>query len=161
MKKQLASVLIGLTALGGTAAIAPTLAGAQDDGAPIEIPAEETEERGRRGHHRGQRNLSVVTDILGVTADELRTELRAGNSLADVAGADTGAVIDALVAQANERLDAKVADGSITAEEAAEKAEGIVDKVTEKVNTVRSERGDGEGRRGPRNNADVDVDVSA
>ena len=155
MKKQLASVLIGLTALGGTAAIAPTLASAQEDPAPTEVQADETGERGRRGHHRGARNLSVVTDILGMTSEELRAELRAGNSLADIAGADTDAVIDALVAAANERLDAKVADGSITAEEAAERAAGIEDKVTEKVNTVRTARGDGEGRRGPGGQAGV------
>src|SRR5690606_31442681 len=61
--------------------------------------------RSRPGH-RGER-LEVVAAIIGVEVDDLRTALREGQSIADVAeanGVDPDAVVDELVAQATERL---------------------------------------------------------
>lgn len=85
-----------------------------------------------------------------MTPAELFEELRAGKTIAQVAaerGVDLQAVIDAIVAKQTERLDAAVAEGRLTQEQADERKAGLVDRVTEMVQTVPPER---PGRRGPR-----------
>lgn len=102
---------------------------------------------GRRGHGPGGHDSTVVTDLLGMTDDELRTELRAGSSLAEVAeanGVDTQTLVDAIVAERQAHIDEAVAEGDLTADEAAERSADIEERVTERVN------GEFEGRRGPR-----------
>ena len=93
----------------------PSVSGAQKDATPTSAPTDsaslpdrgEDHGPGRRGF-RGAMDLEVAAKALGVTADELRTQLKAGRSLADVAkaeGVDKQAVIDALVTAAEKRLD--------------------------------------------------------
>ena len=58
------------------------------------------------GRGRGA-GLEAAATALGITADELRTELQSGKSIADVAtakGVNVQTVIDALVAQAKTRI---------------------------------------------------------
>lgn len=67
---------------------------------------------GRRGEHR-QAALETAASVIGVTADELKTALQSGQSMADVAtanGVDPQAVIDALVAQATSDLTQRITD---------------------------------------------------
>jgi hypothetical protein len=65
---------------------------------------------GMGGRHGGAgmgMNLDTAATALGMTADELRTELMAGKSIAQVAtakGVDVQKVIDALVAEAKTRI---------------------------------------------------------
>lgn len=117
----------------------------------------------RRGSRFGGRLLGAasedVANILGMTVDEIRDAVRAGSSVADLAaanGADLQQVIDLLVVQAQERLDEAVADGRLTAAEAAEKVAGIETRVTEMVNGEFAHaarepgaRGGGDVRGGP------------
>lgn len=105
-------------------------------------------------HHRGGcgKNLDAVAEAIGISADELQAELDNGSTIAEVAeanGVDVDDVIDAMLASAEERIDAKVAEGRITEEEAAEKLERKTDKITNRVNGVSSEGAD----------ADTSVDV--
>lgn len=72
-------------------------------------------EGGRGG--RGGRHLGAAVDtaasVIGVTADELKTALQNGESIADVAtanGVDPQTVIDALVAEAAENLTQRITD---------------------------------------------------
>jgi len=81
-------------------------------------PAGEDAERLRHRHHgrhpgfhRGVKGaaLEVAAEAIGISEDDLRAALREGNSIAAVAeenGVDVQAVVDALVAHANERIDA-------------------------------------------------------
>jgi hypothetical protein len=62
--------------------------------------------------------VTRVADALGVTTEELLTRLQAGETLADIAGTNTDAVIDALVAPYAAHLDLLVQDGTLTQEEA-------------------------------------------
>ena len=96
---------------------------------------------GHGRHHRGAK-LETVATTLGITVEELRTQLRSGMSIAEVAGDQTQAVIDALVAEATERIEQGVTDGRLTREEADEKLAGLTEKITEMVNTVRPARGE-------------------
>ncbi len=93
----------------------------------------------------------AVTDLLGLTPAEVREQLRAGSTLAEIAteqGVEPQAVIDELVAEAGERLDQAVANERITQEEADEKLADVTERVTDVVNNGRPERGDAEGFRG-------------
>ena len=67
---------------------------------------------GPRSHHR-QESLATAASVIGVTADELKTALQSGQSIADVAtanGVDPQAVIDALVAEATTDLTQRITD---------------------------------------------------
>jgi ribosomal protein S20 len=89
------------------------------------------------GFGHGGAGLTAAATALGVTEDELRTELRSGSSLADVAaakGVDVQAVIDAIVAEATAAIDQAVTDGRLTADEAAEKKAELSERVTAMVN---------------------------
>lgn len=124
-----------------------TLTSAQAD-AVTEHLVENRPDRGDRGHHgrRGHRpgaGGEAVADLLGIDEETLRDELRSGSSIADIAadnGVDVQDVIDALVAQAGERLDLAVENGRLTAEEAAEMAERLEERITARVNGERPDR---------------------
>ena len=101
--------------------------------------------RGGPGHRGGPRHEAVetVAEVLGIDADTLGEELRAGSSLAEIAeanGVDAQTLIDALVAEAQTKLDEAVADGRIDEDEAAERSADLDERVTARVNGERPER---------------------
>ncbi len=105
---------------------------------------------------RGHLESGVVTDLLGIDADELRDQLRDGASLADIAtanGVDPADLVDALVTEAQERLDQAVEDERLDADEAAERAADLEERITEMVDRTRPER-DG----APHADSDTDAD---
>ena len=106
---------------------------------------------GGRGHRGGGHAVEAAAEFLGVDADDLKTQLREGATLADVAGAQTDALIAELVSQAEERIAQAVEDGRITQDQADEKLAEVEDKITDMVNNGPPERGEGRGfgRRGP------------
>lgn len=90
---------------------------------------------------RGGAGLDVASEALGMTTDELATALRAGQSISQVAddqGVDVQTVIDAMVADAQTRLD--------------DAASSLPDRITELVNRVglpdHGDHGDHHGGRG-------------
>ena len=157
MKKFLAGLsAVAVLAAGGVAMVGLTsdTAIAQEDTTTTEDPVEgEAQLEGKRGH-RGH-GLSVAAEAIGIETEDLVAAIREGATIAEVAeanGSSGQAVIDAMVANATERIDAAVADGNLTAEEGAEKLVTITDRVTDMVNgdLERPERGDRDhrGRRG-------------
>lgn len=89
-----------------------------------------------------------VSQVLGLSAEEIRTQLADGRSLADIAadqGVEAQAVVDAIVASIQERIDAAVADGRLTEEEAAERNEDIAEHATEMVERSFDDLGAGFG----------------
>ncbi len=94
--------------------------------------------RGGPGGHRGP-GLEVAATALGLTVDELRTELQSGSSIADVAtahGVALQTVIDAFVTDAKAHVDAEVASGDLTQAEADSKLAEITTRITERVSTA-------------------------
>lgn len=84
----------------------------------------------------------VVTELLGIDAETLRDELRGGSTLAEVAeanGVDVASLVDALVAEATDRVDQAVEAGRIDAAEATDKLADIEERITERVNGEPSE----------------------
>ena len=109
---------------------------------------------GGRGHLGGRISLEAAATAIGVSADELRTALEDGQTLAEVAtanGVEPQVVIDALVAEATTRLDEAVADGRIEQADADERLTDLTARITTAVNEgfpARGPAGDhGPGRR--------------
>ncbi len=103
---------------------------------------------GRGGGHFGVgHDQAAVAAYLGLSADELRTQLQAGKSLADVATAQ-GKSVDglkaAIVAAAKKSLDQAVTDGKLTADQAKQMLDRITANVDDMVNRT------GPPDRGPR-----------
>jgi hypothetical protein len=117
--------------------------------------------RGGPGRHGGfgGPSLDVVATTIGISEDDLRSALREGQTIADVAaanGSSADAVIAALVAARTESIDAAVADGRLTQEQADDKLVELETKVTEMVNgTFARERG---GRHGSDDSTDTTPD---
>jgi len=83
--------------------------------------------------------LETAAKAIGISVDELRTALIAGQTLAQVAeakGVSRQTVVDALVAGHNARIDRAVAEGGLTAEKAVAKKAGVVAHVTAEVDEV-------------------------
>jgi polyhydroxyalkanoate synthesis regulator phasin len=90
------------------------------------------------GHHGGPGGMSLdaAAAALGMSADELRTALQDGSSLADVAeaqGVDTAALVDALVQAASDHLDEEVSEGDLTQEQADEMRADLEERITAEV----------------------------
>jgi len=95
---------------------------------------------GRFGHfHHFARfpALRAAAEYLGLAEEELRERLRDGDTLAEVAKAEGKAVdglVDALVADAEKRLDDAVAAGKLTRAQADELADRLDERMTDLVN---------------------------
>lgn len=99
--------------------------------------------RGRRGIDGHGRNNTVVADLLGIDRETLRSELEAGNSIADIAeanGIEVQSVVDALIADAESHIDLAIAHG-LDEERAAERLERITERIEEGVNRTRDADG--------------------
>ena len=134
---------------------AGTITQAQADAVIAALKADMPErgERGRGG--KGGPGMDVAAQALGMTADELQTALKGGQTLAQVAeskGVNVQVVVDALVASATNHINEEVASGELTQAEADEKLANVTERVTERVNNTRPEGGPrgGQGaKRGP------------
>ncbi len=82
----------------------------------------------------------ALTDLLGIDAQDLRSQLRDGATLAEIAtaqGVEVQAVVDELVGELTERVDNAVENGRIDQAEADEKLAEAEAKITEMVNNGR------------------------
>lgn len=135
MRKSIATLTISASILGGAFAAVALPAAAQDGGA--------AQEQGSGQHQRAHRLIrGVVTtaaDTIGIEKRDLVSALRDGQSIAQVAeanGVDPQAVVDALVAKGNAKVDEALAEGKIDEARAAtakekmpERAQKIVERV--------------------------------
>jgi polyhydroxyalkanoate synthesis regulator phasin len=99
---------------------------------------------GMMGHRAGVAS-EALTDLLGIDAEELRTQLHDGATLAEIAQAQNvapQAVIDELVAEVQERVDNAVENGRIDQAEADQKLADAEARITDMVNNGRPERGE-------------------
>jgi polyhydroxyalkanoate synthesis regulator phasin len=88
--------------------------------------------RARPGGH-----LEGAATYLGLTEDELRSQLRSGKTLAEIAkahGKSVDGLVNALVARAEKRLDQAVEDGRLTTERAKMLKDGLEKWTTALVN---------------------------
>ena len=88
-------------------------------------------------HHEMFRGLDTAAAYLGISDDELQTQLEDGKSLADVAkanGKSVDGLVDVLVADAKKHLDEAVADGHITKAQETQMLSHVQDGITAMVN---------------------------
>jgi len=81
--------------------------------------------------------LEAAATYLGLTEDALHDALHDGTSLADIAkaeGKSVAGLVDALVAEAGERIDSAVAEGRLSEERAAELKGDLEERTTDLVN---------------------------
>ena len=93
------------------------------------------------GHHRGpgyhHQPLEEIAEFLGIERSAVIAGLEDGQSLGEIAaanGSSADALVDHLVAQLEERVSAKVADGDITQERADELLANARERITDFVN---------------------------
>ena len=88
---------------------------------------------------------TLISTTIGVDSATVKSRLKAGESLAQIAGAKKDALIAAMVAEKTKHIDAAVTAGKLTAAQATEKKAKLVAHVTEEVNEV-----GGKGHKGGR-----------
>jgi hypothetical protein len=145
MKKLVAAVTVaGVLVAGGNAAWAAQPDGSGGSGASGGGAAQ----HGRRGH--GARlALQTAATTIGISVEDLSTQIRGGKTVAAVAGehnVDAAGVVNAVVNALNQRIDQAAAAGKIDAARAAKAKEKVPDLANRFVNETRSKR-TGEGRR--------------
>ena len=92
----------------------------------------------------------VLADVLGLDGSEIRDALKGGSTIADLAaeqGVSVDDVVDALVAQAEQRVAAALESGRIDQEKADEILANVEQHAEDIVNGE-AEPGKGHGRRG-------------
>ena len=109
------------------------------------------ERKAERTERKAERKAALA-EVLGVSVEELEEARDQDKSLAEIAeenGVAQKTLVAAIVEKAQTRIDEAVADGKIDADKAAEKKEGLAEKVEERVDTKPSERPEkGHGRKG-------------
>jgi ribosomal protein S20 len=91
---------------------------------------------------------ALVSSIIGLETATILSRLKAGESLAQIAGDKKDVLIAALVADHTQRIDAAVTAGVLTAEQATKMKSKVVERVTAKVNAIGGKHGFGKGGHG-------------
>ena len=147
-----------------------TLTEAQRD-AVVETLQNARPERGESRERLGERiprgGAGAIAEILGLEGNEMREALRNGSSIAELAeaqGVDTADIVDAIVAQNEERLAAAVENGRIDDAQAAEMLTQAAERAEDLVNgdiEFEGRRGHRRGFGAPGGDAAVDTEASA
>jgi len=143
-----------------------TLTEAQRD-AVVETLQNARPDRGEFHDHHGPHGAGEIAEILGLEGSEIREALRNGSSIADLAeaqGIDTADIVDAIVASAEERLDAAVENGRIDDAQAAEMLTQATERAEDLVNgeiEFGGRRGHHRGFGGHFGDAGVDAEAAA
>ena len=132
-KERLGSTLSGLVAKG-------TITQSQADAITKALADAKTAGKVVLDKNRAAK-LAVITSTLGITEEALNTRMRAGDSLATIAGAKKDALIAALVASKTKEINDAQTAGKITADQATKMKANLTTRVTEMVNSSRPPRG--------------------
>lgn len=148
-----------------------TLTQAQADavGAALEDARPAPGDRRGHGRHGGPMmgrwgdGIQAAATVLGVEEETLRDALRDGQTLAELAvanGVDPQAVIDALVTNAEERIDDALAEGRIDEAEATERRAAAVERITDMVENGFPDPGDRMGHGPQGDDTDTTADTT-
>lgn len=77
--------------------------------------------------------VKVLTDTLGISESDLTSRLKAGESLAVIAGSKKDALIAAIVTFQTKNIDDALATGKITSEQAAKLKAKLQERVTKEI----------------------------
>ncbi|MDO8848768.1 MAG: hypothetical protein Q7W51_10330 [Coriobacteriia bacterium] len=133
-RKALALVSAGLVAGLVFGSVGAAYAATGTAGTPLGAGAR----MGQAIRDAGARMIDIVADLTGLSVEDVQAQRAEGNSISDIAeanGVSSDAVVDEALAARKAILDAKVADGSITQEQADLAYEQMTERVTERVAT--------------------------
>lgn len=147
--KSIALVALGLTAGLVLGSVGVSFAAAEDTSTNPVVCA--GARMGQSIRDAGARLVDVVAELTGLSAEEVQAERAAGKSAAAIAEAN-GSSAEEVVSTALETrkalLDEKVADGTITQEQADLMYDRMTERVTERVSTDESGRPSWAGQGG-------------
>jgi hypothetical protein len=109
-------------------------------------PAGARGERGAKGGPRAGATPEDIASALGITTDQLRTQLQGGASLRSIAGDKVAALTTLLTDKANARIDEQLAAGKIDQAKADELKAGVAAKIQEMLDRT----GPPQGQHGPK-----------
>lgn len=131
------------SATGAASWVGDALAGLVEDGTITQSQADKVEStlreakppraKGGHGHMKHRVDFTAVANALGVSPADLRSEMRAGKTLSEIAEArdvELSKVIDAMVAEHAARLAEKVEAGTLTQAEADAKLAKAKERAT-------------------------------
>ncbi len=143
LKKTIASLAIGGILVGGAATGAGSAyAATPSTGATSQASSTHPLRTWLRAHRKEIRRDAVVLSAktIGVTPQELVTELRSGKSVATVAGehnVSAQTVVNALVGAADAKVNQAVTDHKLTSDQASRIESALPGRVTKAVNRTR------------------------
>ena len=88
---------------------------------------------------------ALISTTLGIDSATIKSRLKAGETLAAIAGSKKDALIAALVAEHTKKIDAKIAEGKITSEQATTLKANLVARVTQEISEVKGKGKHGHG----------------
>jgi hypothetical protein len=135
MRRSIAAAAVAAGVLAGAAG-ATVLSPVGLVGA-AETPTESGARECMPGRGAGGAPLATVAELLDLSIDELRTALREGQTIADLAGArgvSVESLVDSLVAAMDERLATAVEAGRLTQERADQMRANADERLTAMVN---------------------------
>ena len=88
---------------------------------------------------------SLISSTLGIDSATIQSRLKAGETLAAIAGSKKDALIAALVAEHSKKIDAKVAEGKIPSEQATTLKANLVAHVTQEISEIKGKGKHGHG----------------
>ena len=147
-KKVIAVVVTTLALTAGSIGVAGAASKASHKANVSKVHTDANRPMGGKGGPLGADRAAMealVSTTIGVDTATIKSRLKAGESLAQIAGAKKDALIAALVADHTKRIDAAVTAGKLTAAQATEMKANLVAHVTEEINEV-----GGKGAKGGR-----------
>jgi len=146
MNKRNIAIFVGMAiagAIAGSTLGVPSGVSAQPQAISVGMAnVERMQHEGKSGHGK---DMEAVAAILKLTKEELRTQVRSGKTLAQIATAqnvDIKLVINAIVANIKTHIAEEVSSGEITQAVADKKLANVTTKVTEMVNNLPPARGE-------------------
>ena len=149
MKRLIVTLAAVALLAGGVAVISVTTASPSTALQVDDAPDRPADEKPRFRHGRPGHALETAAGAIGIETADLAAAIGEGASIAEVAaqhGVAAEDVVNALVEEANTRIDQAAADERISAERAAALKASVAEKVTDMVNGELERR---PGRRGP------------
>jgi hypothetical protein len=141
MRKRITPIIAGTAIAGAVAVVAFGVGGNAGAKPVLPTTSVQSSSTGAQPQHGGPgKNVDAVASVLGLTTSELRTQLDAGKTIAQVAttqGVSVQKVIDTIVSEMKAHLASEVASGKHTQAEVDAKLADLDARVTEIVNKVR------------------------
>ena len=136
-KKFIATATVGAGLLAGSLGVATMVPGVANAATPTTSSAPAAQAAHPKLRHLRHHEFKVAADTIGVKPAELRSDIKGGQSVADVAsakGVSVDTVVNAVVNDASAKIDQAVTNGKLTQAQADAAKAKLPTVVTKLVN---------------------------